>query len=156
MAILTIVKRGTPVLHSPSALVDAKDLAAGKHDALIRDMVETMYAANGVGIAAPQVGVALKLFIAEGPDGPIALANPEFIKTSWKFLRDEEGCLSVPGEYDSVKRHRSVTVKALTTNGQPITFTADGFFARILQHETDHLNGILYVDRVKEQKEKKS
>jgi peptide deformylase len=105
-----------------------------------------------VGIAAPQVGVGKRIFIAESSEGPIALINPVFTKKSKKTLGGEEGCLSIPGKFDAVRRCKSVTIKALTIEGKPIVFTAENFFARILQHELDHLDGFLYVDRVEEQK----
>jgi peptide deformylase len=155
MSVLTICTKGNPVLHTRSKEVDPADIKAGRFSALIADMVETMRAANGVGIAAPQIGEGLRIFIAESPEGPIALFNPVFTQKSWKMTKDDEGCLSIPGKFDSVKRHKSVDVEALTAAGTPVTFTADGFFARILQHELDHLDGLLYVDRVEEQKRKK-
>lgn len=152
MAVLAIVKKGTLVLHKPSVEVDPKEIATPEFRTLIGDMVETMYAAKGVGIAAPQIGVGKRIFIAESSEGPIALINPVFTKKSRKTVGGEEGCLSVPGQFDSVRRCRSVTIKALTVEGKPVSFTADNFFARILQHELDHLDGVLYVDRVEEQK----
>ena len=152
MAILPIVKDGDPVLRTRAKEVPAKDIGTPAFQKLLEDMLETMYDANGVGIAAPQVGVSKRVFIAESGDGPIALINPVFTKKSWKLLKGEEGCLSVPGKYDKLKRHKSLTVTALTADGKEISFLAEGFFARVLQHEQDHLDGFLYVDRVKEQK----
>ncbi len=154
MAVLPIVKDGDPVLRVRAKDIDPAALKTAKFKKLLEDMLETMYAANGVGIAAPQVGESVRLFIAESSDGPIALVNPTFTKKSWKMLNGEEGCLSVPGKYDKLKRHKTVTVAALTANGEKISFEAENFFARILQHEMDHLDGFLYVDRVKEQKKK--
>lgn len=152
MAIMKIVKDGElPVLRERAAEVDPKEIPTKAFQTLIADMVETMYAANGVGIAAPQVGVGKRVFIAESAQGPIALINPVFTKTSWKTVGGDEGCLSVPGKYDRVRRFTSVTIKALTASGDTVSFTANDFFARILQHELDHLDGMLYVDRVKEQ-----
>lgn len=155
MAVWKIVFDGDPVLRTRAKEVDPKDIHSKEFQALIADMVETMYAANGVGIAAPQIGVSKRIFIAESAQGPIALINPVFTKTSWKTSGGEEGCLSVPGKYDKVRRYKSVSVEALTATGEKIAFTANDFFARILQHELDHLDGMLYVDRVKEQKSRK-
>lgn len=155
MAILPIVKDGDPVLRVRAKEVPVKELATAKFKTLLEDMLETMYHANGIGIAAPQVGKSIRLFIAESAEGPIALINPVFSKKSWKMLKGEEGCLSVPGKYDKLKRHKSLTVTALTAEGKEISFTAENFFARVLQHEMDHLDGFLYVDRVAEQKDKK-
>lgn len=154
MAVLKIVQDGDPVLRVRARDIDPAELKTAKFKKLLEDMLETMYAANGVGIAAPQVGESVRLFIAESSDGPIALVNPTFTKKSWKMLNGEEGCLSVVGKYDKVRRHKAVTVEGLTANGEKITFAAENFFARILQHEMDHLDGYLYVDRVKEQKKK--
>lgn len=155
MAVLKIVHDGDPVLRVRAKDIDLATLKTAKFKKLLEDMLETMYAANGVGIAAPQVGESIRLFIAESGDGPIALVNPTFTKKSWKFLNGEEGCLSVPGKYDKLKRHKTVTIDALTVEGEKISFEAENFFARVLQHEMDHLDGYLYVDRVKEQKEEK-
>ncbi|HSD12468.1 MAG TPA: peptide deformylase [Patescibacteria group bacterium] len=152
MAVMKIVLDGDPVLRARAAEVDPKEIATPAFKTLLDDMVETMYAANGVGIAAPQVGVGKRIFIAESAQGPIALINPVFTKTSWKLMGGEEGCLSVPGKFDKVRRHKTVTIEGLTAEGKKVTFTAENFFARILQHELDHLDGKLYVDRVKEQK----
>ncbi len=154
MAILTIVTKGEPVLHRRAAEVDQKEIPTEQFQKLLRDMLETMHHANGVGIAAPQVGVGKRVFIAESGEGPIALINPVFVKKSWKTLGDEEGCLSVPGKFDRLARAKSVIVEALTAKGEKIRFTAEDFFARILQHELDHLDGVLYVDRVEEQKKR--
>lgn len=152
MAVLKIVIDGEPVLRKRAAEIEIKELSTHKFKKLLEDMLETMYAANGIGIAAPQVGESVRAFIAESGKGPIALINPVFTKKSWKMLKGEEGCLSVPGKFDRVKRHKSVTVEAFTASGERVAFTADDFFARVLQHEMDHLEGMLYVDRVKEQK----
>jgi len=151
MAIRQIRTDGDPVLRQKAKEIEPKELGTERFRQLVADMIETMYAAKGVGIAAPQIGESIRLFIAEGDDGPVALANPVFTKKSWKLKKDEEGCLSVPGKYGTVKRSLSVSVEGLTAEGQPVKFTASGFFARILQHEMDHLDGILFIDRIKEQ-----
>lgn len=153
MAILPIVKDGDPVLRKRAKEVPVSEIGTPAFKQLLEDMLETMYDANGVGIAAPQVGVSKRIFIAESSEGPIALINPVFNKKSWKLLKGEEGCLSVPGKFDKLRRFKTVTVAALTADGKEINFTAENFFARVLQHELDHLDGFLYVDRVKEQKE---
>jgi len=152
---MDIMKKGTPVLHRRADEVDPKEIGTTAFVALLQDMVETMYAANGVGIAAPQVGVGKRIFIAESAEGPIALINPVITRRSKKMLKDEEGCLSVPGEFDKVLRHKEIDMEALTPTGECVAFTARDFFARILQHELDHLDGTLYIDRVEEQKKAK-
>lgn len=153
MAILPIVKDGDPVLRKRAAEVPRAEIGTPAFAKLLEDMLETMYDANGVGIAAPQVGVSKRVFIAESSEGPIALVNPVFTKKSWKLLKGEEGCLSVPGKYDKLRRVKEVTVAALTADGKEVNFSAENFFARVLQHEMDHLDGFLYIDRVKEQAE---
>jgi peptide deformylase len=151
MAVLPIVKEGQPVLHVRAKEVDPKEIGSVRMQKLVADMLETMYAANGIGIAAPQVGESIRLFIAESAQGPIALFNPTFTAKSKKMVKGEEGCLSVPGKFDKVFRHKTVSIEALTHTGARISFEARDFFARILQHEMDHLDGTLFVDRVKEQ-----
>ena len=111
-------------------------------------MAETMYTDSGVGLAAPQVGVSKRIILVDGEeDGLIVLINPVIIKSEGELI-DEEGCLSVPGIYSQVKRSLKVTVKALNENGDPIEITKEGLTARALQHEIDHLDGILFIDRI--------
>lgn len=151
MSIRKIAIIGEPMLHQRASEVDPKDIPTEDLQSLIRDMLETMVAADGVGIAAPQVGVGLRVFIARSPQGPVAVINPAITGRSWRQTKGEEGCLSVPGKFGSVKRHRSVRVKALDHEGRPMEFEARDFFARIIQHENDHLDGILFVDRIRQQ-----
>ena len=115
---------------------------------LIGDMFETMVEANGVGLAAPQVGKKLRLFVAAADDDvKRVFINPQIVSTSEEVGDYEEGCLSIPGVYESIRRPVRVTVQALDENGKPFTLEADGLLARIIQHETDHLDGILFIDR---------
>jgi len=127
---------------------------------LADDMLETMRAANGVGLAGPQIGVMQRIFVAEIPvdeenphpqsGKPFVLVNPEIVKRSAEMEEGEEGCLSIPGWMGLVNRHRSVVIKARTVYGKPIKIKAEGFLARIFQHEHDHLDGILFVDHITE------
>ncbi len=128
---------------------------------LIDDMVETMRAAPGVGLAAPQVGQGMRLFVAEyaesrdpdeegaeaSPPKLYVLINPETVRVSEEKVEGEEGCLSIPGYAGTVERHEAVTVKALNRRGQPIKLKAQGWLARIFQHEIDHLEGVLFIDK---------
>ncbi len=155
MAIRKIVTEEDPVLRRTAVDIDLAELKSEKFSTLIQDMIETMYDAKGVGLAAPQIGLGKRIFVAETADGVIALVNAHITKRSKKHIKDEEGCLSIPGKFDKVARAKKVTIDAVTTDGKPITFEAEGFFARIMQHEIDHLDGILYVDRVAEQKKGK-
>src|SRR5690606_30319241 len=116
---------------------------------LIEDMIESMYAANGVGLAAPQIGVGLRVVVIGMPDEePFALINPEVIRRSGE-RRVDEGCLSVPGYRGQLTRSEQVTVRALNEHGREVRIKAENdLLAQALEHETDHVNGILYVDRL--------
>ena len=113
---------------------------------LLDDLYETMQEANGVGLAAPQVGVLRRVVVIDVGEGRIDLVNPEIIAAEGE-QEDREGCLSVPEECGIVKRPMKVTVQALDKNGEPFTLTGEGLLARALCHEIDHLDGVLYVDK---------
>lgn len=118
--------------------------------ALVRRMAERMFAANGVGLAAPQVGVTVRLFLASPmflPDDLHIYINPKIVRREG-VVSEEEGCLSFPGIFCKVKRAERVTVEALDLDGKPFTQTVEGLHARIIQHENDHLDGILLADRM--------
>ena len=150
MAVLRITKHGELVLKKPSAPVD---FAAIKEDLpkLLRDMWATMYSVRGVGLAAPQIGLNIRLSIIDvRPDNKpqrLVLINPEIVSLSGS-ITDEEGCLSVPGVYAKVKRSTRARVRALDERGQPWEMTGDGLLARAFQHEIDHLDGKLFVDHL--------
>lgn len=115
---------------------------------LIFDMLETMEnSGNALGLAAPQVGQSVKLCIIIINGKTYILINPKITRKSWKKETGEEGCLSFPGKFIPIKRHKKVTVKALDRDGEEITIKAEGLFSRALQHEIDHLNGIVFIDR---------
>ncbi len=145
MAILEIKEYGEPVLREKALPV--KEITPEILN-LIKDMAETMYTASGVGLAALQVGVPKRIILVDGEeDGLIVLINPIIIKSEGEVVA-EEGCLSVPDIYSQVKRSSKVTIKALNENGDPIEITEEGLTARALQHEIDHLDGILFIDRI--------
>ena len=146
MALLEVRKLPDPVLRQPAKKVSSIDSSVQR---LIDDMIETMRAANGLGLAAPQVGVSLRVVVIEIPDEEvITLVNPEVIKRKGERLL-EEGCLSVPGYQGEVKRSVVVKVKALDRQGREFRLTAnDDMLAHALEHETDHLDGKLYIDLV--------
>jgi peptide deformylase len=124
---------------------------------LVEDMFDTMYAEEGVGLAAPQVGVRQRVIVVDPrePDiMPFVLINPEIVEVSEDVERGEEGCLSIPGLKDIVERPAAVRVEGLNLDGGRVSMEADGLLARILQHEVDHLDGILFVDRVSSIKRK--
>lgn len=155
MAVLPIRISGEPVLHEPAAEVTVFD-----HDlrTLVADMTETMAAAPGVGLAAPQVGVPLRLFVFAWTDAdevrhegtainPVLWISP--VPTGEPDEDEEsEGCLSFPGERFALRRAEHAILQAVDENGEPFEIHADGWLARIFQHEFDHLNGVLYVDRL--------
>jgi peptide deformylase len=155
MTVRPIVILGEPVLHRRAQQVDAfDDTLRG----LVQDMFETMDAANGVGLAAPQIGVGLRVFTwqMENSDGvpPRGVIVNPFVSPSKASPeepdpnQESEGCLSVPGESYPLKRGERATVSGFDADGGEITFEASGWFARCMQHEYDHLNGFLYVDRL--------
>ncbi|MDD5251258.1 MAG: peptide deformylase [Patescibacteria group bacterium] len=149
MAVRKIVTEGDPVLRRRAANIPTAELGSAKLRRLVEDMAETMVAASGVGLAAPQVGEGIRLFVAATADGTVALANPTITKRSRKTASEEEGCLSVPGTWGVVERAATVTVNAQTMNGAKVTFVAEGMLGRVCQHEIDHLDGILFIDRAK-------
>lgn len=114
---------------------------------LLRDMADTMYKAQGVGLAAPQVGILRRVVVIDVGDGLIELVNPEIIATEGE-QEGAEGCLSLPGRQGYVRRPNKVTVRAQDRNGKPIEITGEGFLARAFCHELDHLDGILYIDKM--------
>ncbi|NPA91037.1 MAG: peptide deformylase [Chloroflexi bacterium] len=128
--------------------------------ALADDMVETMRAANGVGLAAPQIGLPIRMFVAEIPkddedpqSGKVfVMVNPKIIKASRQEVKGEEGCLSIPGIYGEVWRAEEVVVRAQDPYGKEIRIRAKGYLARVFQHEIDHLEGILFIDRLEDPK----
>ncbi len=152
MAVLPIVKYPDPILKVKCKKINQLDSRLQK---LIDDMIETLHAAHGVGLAAPQVGVPLRLFVAELPadyEGPyagqtFALYNPEIVKASGEY-EPEEGCLSIPGWIANVKRAEAVTVKARDRHGKEVRLKVDDLLGQAFQHEIDHLDGVLFIDRV--------
>jgi len=152
--ILPITKEPDPLLHQVSKNLTAEEINSKETKEFVVNLIETMYAKDGVGIASVQVGNPIQLcIIAKNftPDkkADLVLINPKFEKAS--ILREwcEEGCLSVPNIYGSVRRYKKIKVSALNMNGKKIEFVATEFFARIIQHEIDHLNGILFIEKAK-------
>ena len=158
MPVLPIVRLGHPALRTPARLVPAGRLADPEMQALIDDMVETMRDAHGVGLAAPQVGEELQIFVYEmaagergGAEIPLTVVvNPMLTPLSGDLVYDWEGCLSIPDLRGLVPRHPQVRVRGLDRHGQPVDFTVGGFAARIVQHEFDHLNGVVFLDRMRD------
>lgn len=149
MAKLPIVTLPNAMLRKRSVEVDPKLIRTPEFQRWLDDLVETMWRADGVGIAASQVGRNIRVFVAVDRETPHVVINPVVTRRSWRKEDGEEGCLSVPGKYGIVKRHRTFRVKGLDRDGKPVVLDAYGFFARVLQHELDHLDGVLFVDRAK-------
>ncbi|MEG3436574.1 peptide deformylase [Pannus brasiliensis CCIBt3594] len=154
--ILPIARLGSPILEQRAK--DIEKFADRSLQSLIDSLIETARASNGVGIAAPQVSESLRLFIvASRPNPrypnaptmePTAMINPRILSTSGEIVKGWEGCLSVPGLRGFVPRHRSIEVEYLDRSGNVIRARFDDFIARIFQHESDHLDGILFLDRL--------
>jgi len=153
---LEVTQEPNKVLHEVGRDLDPAELTTREMKKLMKDMTETMYIKDGVGIAAQQVGRPLMMCVIAKQFSPIethedlVLINPTWEKLSTKQAWDSEGCLSVPGKiYGEVKRYTHIRVKALDKNGQPLEFEARDFPARIVQHEVDHLNGHLFIEKAK-------
>jgi len=131
-----------------SSDVLAKDVGSARLKKLVAELVETMKVENGCGIAAPQVGIHERVIIVDDGSGPKAYVNPEIVSKSFATFLFEEGCLSVPGVWGMVKRHKSVKVTAIGEDGKPVKISGKGLLAVIFQHEIDHLDGTLFIDRV--------
>jgi peptide deformylase len=149
MALRPIIRWGDPVLHTPSAPVAELD---GSVAGLVKDMVETMYAAPGIGLAAPQIGVprrviVIDLSVGEEKGKLITVINPELVEREGE-QRHEEGCLSVPGFAGTPVRPARVVVKGLDLEGKERVYTATDLLARAFCHEIDHIDGLLFVDRL--------
>ena len=153
MSVREIVLMGDPVLREVAEEVDTFDDALR---ALVRDMFETMYHAEGIGLAAPQIGILSRVVVIDlrsdndhEDDGePIALVNPRLAWQSTALKKQSEGCLSIPGLEEVVERPAEVRVEAMDPDGNPVSLAADDLLARALQHEIDHLDGVLFLDRV--------
>ncbi|WP_320784994.1 peptide deformylase [Streptomyces sp. CRN 30] len=141
---------GDPVLQAPCE--EVVDFGAGL-ESLVQDLFATMYAARGVGLAANQVGDPRRVFVYDCPDDEEVrhvghVVNPRLVEVDGLVLRGPEGCLSLPGLEAGTERHDEAVVEGVTVDGDPVRVRGTGFFARCLQHECDHLDGLLYVDRL--------
>lgn len=142
MAIRKIREMGDPILTKKCREVTSMNI---RNKILVEDMLDTMYEANGVGLAAPQVGILKRIVVIDIGEGPIVLVNPVITETSGSQTGDE-GCLSLPGKCATVTRPNVVTVEAFDKNMEPITVTGEELLARAICHECDHLDGHMYVE----------
>jgi peptide deformylase len=157
MSILKVARMGHPVLRAKTRPLEKADIRSAVVQKLIDDMIETMTEYHGVGLAAPQVHEGVRLFVAaldsgddDEEDGePIAVINPEIVVVGTDVVEDWEGCLSIPDIRGRVPRAREIKVRALDRTGARIELSAHDFPARVIQHETDHLDGVLFFDRMK-------
>jgi peptide deformylase len=154
MSILKVARMGHPVLRQRARPLDKSRLLGPAVQKLIDDMIDTMHEYHGVGLAAPQIHESMRIFVGlldeePGPDSsPSVIVNPEIIANGDGREEGWEGCLSIPDIRGMVPRHTDITVKALDRRGKPIELQLKNFAARIAQHETDHLDGVLFFDRM--------
>lgn len=147
MALREICMLGEDILRKKCRTVEKVD---DRIRQIAGDMAETMYKANGVGLAAPQVGILKRIIVVDVGEGLVTLINPEIIESKGSQV-DEEGCLSIPGRRGIVERPMEIRVKGLDENGNEKEIKAEGYFARALCHEIDHLAGILFIDKMKKE-----
>jgi peptide deformylase len=148
---LSIVKIPDPILNQKTELVKKFDQSLAE---LVSEMIEACRKANGIGLAAPQIGKSIRLCIINLEHmglPPFPLINPKITKKSWRKVEMEEGCLSIPGIFGTVKRPQKITVEAVNLNQEKIIMPADGLLARVIQHEIDHLDGILFTSKMTKQ-----
>jgi peptide deformylase len=153
MAILKVARMGHPVLRKRAQPLDPREIATPRIQRLIDDMFETLHDSRGIGLAGPQVHESIRLFVAgvDDPDGgmsPVVVINPEVTPIGSAVEEDWEGCLSIPDIRGRVPRPAKIRLRALDRHGRPLALTADGYPARVIQHETDHLDGVLFFDRM--------
>lgn len=145
--VLPIVKVPSPILRMPAQNVSKTELKSSAMQALIDNMLATMPAAGGIGLAAPQVGSGVRIAVVAREDDPYVVINPSLVSGSGRVRESEEGCLSIPNVTGIVPRHAEIRVAALDRRGRRVNIRASGLLAFVFQHEIDHLNGILFVDR---------
>ena len=147
---LNILTLGDDVLRKKCATIAVFDKNL---EDLVVAMIDSMHANDGIGLAGPQVGVEKRLFVCHVPDEePRVFINPDIIGTSQEVSPYEEGCLSIPGVYSDIIRPKSITLQAWSLDGKPFKMEAEGMLARVIQHEMDHLKGVLFIDHLSEKK----
>ncbi|MBI2459278.1 MAG: peptide deformylase [Parcubacteria group bacterium] len=154
MPILKIITRPNPILRKKSVEINLAEIKSRGFKKLVSDMAKTMLKTDGVGLAAPQIGKSIRLAVINSKDGVFCLINPKFIKKSWARELGQEGCLSIPGVFGQVKRHKKISLTYYNQAGKKIKLAADGMMARVIQHEIDHLDGILFIDKAVEVEKK--
>lgn len=150
MKLFEIVTNPTPSLRERSVEVDTKEITTPEFQAYLDALTETMLVKDGVGIASPQVGRNIRAIVVNIDNKIECYINPEIAKVSEAMIEGEEGCLSVPGIYGLVDRHKRITVRAINRHGRRVELDLRNFPAVVFQHEIDHLNGILFIDKMKQ------
>ena len=149
MKILSIITNPNPILRKKSKNIKLEDIKNPIFSAFLKDFKATMKEKDGVGLAAPQIGQNIRLIVVTDHDKEIIMINPEITKKSWKKTTEEEGCLSVPNFFGEVSRAKKINCQFLDNKGRLKKIQAKDFLARVIQHEIDHLDGILFIDRIK-------
>jgi peptide deformylase len=157
MSILKVARMGHPVLRARARPIDRAEINGVVMQKLIDDMIETMIEYHGVGLAGPQVHEGLRIFVAQldrdeaadAPEDPVVVINPEITVVGSEVVEDWEGCLSIPDIRGRVSRAREIKVRALDRQGERVELRAQNYAARVIQHETDHLDGVLFFDRMR-------
>lgn len=152
--LLPIIINPNPILRKKSA--EIKQIKTEQFQELCLNMVKTMLEKDGIGLAAPQIGQNIRLVVVNTKDGAICMINPKIIRKSLTKKWGEEGCLSIPNVFGEVKRHKKIKYIYCNKNGKQINANASGLMARIIQHEIDHLDGILFIDKAKNIKQIKN
>ncbi len=150
---LKIITNPDPILRKKSAEISQKDISSQKIKELFSDMGKTMLESDGVGLAAPQIGKNIRLCVINTKNELKCLINPRITKKSWAREWGEEGCLSIPNVFGKVKRHKKIACQYIDLDGKQAKLSADGLLARVIQHEIDHLDGVLFIDKARDIKE---
>ncbi|MBU1032374.1 MAG: peptide deformylase [Patescibacteria group bacterium] len=150
MKTLKIITLPAPSLRQPSKEVDQEKIDTPEFQDYLNAMIEAMKQADGVGLAAPQVGRNERIIVINTDEGAEIFINPVVIKSSTSMIDNEEGCLSVPGVWGLVDRHKKISVRALNRYARRVDLDCKGFSSIVMQHEIDHLDGILFIDKAKE------
>ncbi len=150
---LKIVKNPNPILRKKSSKILSDKIFEDEFKQLCEDMSLTMQEKDGVGLAAPQIGKNIRLIVINSKDGPITIINPKIVKKSFSKEYGEEGCLSVPNVFGKVKRYKKITCSYLNLKNDKKKIKASGLLSRVIQHEIDHLDGILFIDKAIDMKE---
>lgn len=146
---LKIITNPNSILRKKSIEIKKGDITSGKIKKLCLNMAKTMLNKDGVGLAAPQIGKNIRLCVVNTKEGSICLINPKITKKSWAREWGEEGCLSIPDIFGEVRRHKKIICKYFDNKGKEIKISAEGLLARVIQHEIDHLDGILFIDKAR-------